>query len=96
MVTHIVFFQFKDENKESNIIKVKDMLESLKNKIDCIVDYEIGVNFDEAERAMDLSLYSTFNTKEELNSYASNPAHLEVVSFIKTVVEYTKVVDYTK
>ena len=96
MIVHIVFFQFNEENKENNITKAKQLLEELTYKIDIIQDYEVGINFDKADRAMDLSLYSTFNNIEDLNSYASNPAHLEVVEFIKSVTEYTKVVDYTK
>jgi hypothetical protein len=57
---------------------------------------EVGVNFTDSERAMDLSLYSTFDSKEDLASYATHPAHLEVVSFIKEVTTASKVVDYIK
>jgi len=95
MITHIVFFQFKDENKEQNITKAKIMLENLKSKINTIEDYEVGINFDKADRAMDMSLYSTFKTKEDLNSYATHSLHLEVVEFIKNVTQYTKAVDYS-
>ena len=94
MITHIVFFKFNEENKTQNIKKAKQMLEDLKNKIDTIKQYEIGINFDKANRAMDLSLFSTFDTIEELNSYATNPEHLKVIKFIKMVTQYTKVVDY--
>ena len=94
MITHIVFFKFKEENKTQNIKKTKQMLEDLKNKLDTIRQYEIGINFDKADRAMDLSLFSTFDTIEELNSYATNPEHLKVIKFIKMVTQYTKVVDY--
>ena len=95
MVVHIVLFKFKDENKKQNITKAKQLLESLKDKINIIEDYEIGINFDTADRAMDLSLYSSFKTKEDLNYYATHKEHLEVVTFIKSVTDYTKVVDYT-
>ena len=49
-----------------------------------------------SERAMDLSLISTFETKEGLMEYATHPAHLEVVDFIKEVTVASKVVDYVK
>ena len=94
MVTHIVLFTFKDENKEKNILKAKIMIEDLINKIDCLRSIEVGINFDTAERAMDISLYSTFDNKDDLNSYAVDPEHLKVVEFIKSVAEYSKVVDY--
>ena len=96
MIVHIVFFKFNEENKEQNIKQTKDMLEQLKSKIDIIKDFEVGINFDQAQRAMDLSLYSTFDTIEDLQSYALNPEHQKVIEFIKSVTQYTKVVDYTK
>jgi len=94
MIKHIVFIQFKEQNKEQNILKVKELLEQLPSKIHCLLDMEVGINFDNASRAMDLSLYSTFKTKEDLNTYAIHKEHLKVVSVIKECSEYTKVVDY--
>ena len=94
MIVHIVMFQFKDENKEQNIAKTKDLLNTLVNKIDELISLEVGVNFDTADRAYDLSLYSKFASKEDLNSYAVHSEHLKVVEFIKTVVQGSKVVDY--
>jgi hypothetical protein len=88
-------FKFKEENKEQNIQKVKEALESLPSKIACLVSLEVGVNFAQEQRAMDLSLYSTFQTKEDLASYATDEAHLEVVTLIKEVTVESKVVDYT-
>ena len=94
MVTHIVLFKFNDENKEENIKKAKKLLDNLPKKIDLIKYFEIGVNFDQADRAMDLSLISRFENIEDLNAYAIDPEHLKVVDFIKSVTSYSKVVDY--
>ena len=94
MIVHIVFFKFNEENKTSNIQKVKESLEALVEKIEPLKSMEVGVNFTDSPRAFDMSLYSTFETKEGLKTYAIHPAHLEVLSFIKEVVVETKVVDY--
>jgi hypothetical protein len=94
MIVHIVIFKFKDENKDANILKTKELLNALESKIEELVSMEVGVNFDTAERAYDLSLYSKFQTKADLDTYATHSEHLKVVSFIKTVVESSKVVDY--
>jgi hypothetical protein len=94
MIVHIVMFEFKDENKALNLAKVKSKLEKLETKIECLRSMEVGVNFTESPRAMDMSLYSTFETKEDLATYATHPAHLEVVEFIKEVTVASKVVDY--
>jgi len=94
MIVHIVMFKFKDENKAANIAKAKEMLEALSEQIDVLKFMEVGVNFDTAERAFDLSLYSKFETKEDLQTYATHPKHLLVVDFIKSVASESKVVDY--
>ena len=96
MIAHIVMFDFKSENREVNILKAKEMLEALVEKIAPLLSMEVGVDFNGSERAMDLSLISTFETKEGLSTYAVHPAHLEVVAFIKEVTMLSKVVDYEK
>ena len=96
MIVHIVMFNFKDENKAENIAKTKIMLEALVEKIEPLLSMEVGIDFNGSERAMDLSLISTFETKEGLSEYATHPAHLEVVAFIKEVTMLSKVVDYAK
>ena len=94
MIVHIVMFRFKEENKELNIKEVQKKLYDLVEKIEELKSMEVGINFTESERALDLSLYSIFETKEDLKAYAIHPAHLEVVEFIKTVTLESKVVDY--
>jgi len=94
MIVHLVMFKFKEKNKENNILKVKKLLEDLENKISVIKSLEVGINFDTAPRAMDLSINLTFNTVEDLNSYVIHEDHQKVVTVIKEVTEYSKVVDY--
>ena len=96
MIVHIVMFKFKEENRETNIAKAKEMLEALVGRVESLRSMEVGVDFGRSERAFDLSLYSTFDTKEGLSEYAVHPAHLEVVAFIKEVTEASRVVDYEK
>jgi len=94
VLVHIVMFKFKEENKKRNIAKVQDKLEQLEQKIDGLKTMEVGINFNESERAMDLSLYSTFESEDDLKAYAVHPEHLKVVELIKEVTLESKVVDY--
>jgi len=96
MIVHIVTFQFKKENKKANIIHAKQMLENLMGAVPSLRNIDVGVNFSQEERAMDLSIITVFEGKEGLDAYAVHPEHLKVVDFIKTVVEYSKVVDYER
>ena len=96
MVVHIVTFKFKEENKNANIIQAKQMLENLMGAVPSLRSIDVGVNFSTEERAMDLSIITAFESKEGLKAYAIHPEHLKVVDFIKSVVEYSKVVDYVR
>ena len=96
MVVHIVMFKFKEENKQANIIQAKQMLENLMGAVPSLRSIDVGVNFAQEARAMDLSIITSFEGKEGLDAYAIHPEHLKVVDFIKEVVEYSKVVDYEK
>jgi len=96
MIVHIVTFKFKEENKNANIIQAKQMLEELIGAVPSLRSMDVGLNFAEEDRAMDLSIITTFESKEGLNAYAIHPEHLKVVDFIKTVVAYSKVVDYER
>ena len=96
MVVHIVTFQFKEKNKKVNIIQAKQMLENLMGAVPSLRSMDVGVNFSTEERAMDLSIITVFESKEGLNAYAIHPEHMKVVTFIKGVVESSKVVDYER
>ena len=96
MIVHIVLFQFKEEHKKANMIQAKQMLENLMGAVPSLRSIDVGMNFSEEERAMDLSIITAFESKEDLEAYAVHPEHLKVVDFIKSVVDYSKVVDYTR
>ena len=94
MIVHIVMLKFNEENKASNIAQVQAGLNTLQSKIDVLMSMEVGINFTDSDRAFDLSLYSTFQSKEDLEAYAIHEEHLKVVALIKSVTSESKVVDY--
>ena len=94
MVVHTVMFKFKEENKVLNIAKVKSKLEKLEEKIDVLKSMEVGINFNESQRAFDLSIYTTFDSLDNLQIYVVHEEHVRVVSLIKEVTLESKVVDY--
>ncbi len=96
MLVHIVMFQFKEENKEANLVRVKEMLEALPEKIETLKSMEVGIDISRSERSFDLVLISIFDDQAGLDIYAPHPAHQEVVSVIKEVTSLSKVVDYIK
>ena len=87
MIVHIVMFKFKEENKQANMIQAKHMLENLLGAVPSLRSMDVGMNFAKEDRAMDLSIITSFATKEDLNAYAVHSEHVKVVEFIKSVVE---------
>ncbi len=96
MVVHIVMFRFKNESRERNIEIVSEMLNGLATKVPTLNSIEVGRNFTDSERAMDLSLISTFDDRDALKAYATHPEHLKVLEHIRRVTLESKVVDYVK
>jgi len=94
MTTHIVMFAFHNKNKVENIDKAKELLNNLMGKVPSLLSMEVGINFSSEERAMDLSIITTFKDRAGLEEYALHPEHLKVVEFIKEVASSSKVVDY--
>ncbi|MDD3835859.1 MAG: Dabb family protein [Sulfurimonas sp.] len=94
MIVHIVMFKFKDESKESNMKEVQKRLNALVELIAELKSMEVGVNFTDSPRAFDLCLYSTFESKEDMATYAIHPEHLKVVELIRDVTLESKIVDY--
>lgn len=93
MIRHIVFFKLQD-NSPQNKKRVKDIILPLKDTIDTIRSYQVGINFADEERAYDLALVGDFETKEDLANYAKHPEHLKVISILKSMGIKTKVVDF--
>jgi hypothetical protein len=93
MLTHIVMMRFKDRDPQIPQI-VKEKLLTLPAQIAEIKHYEVGINIVTAERNYDLVLVSKFDSLDTLHAYSVHPAHVEVLGYIRSVLETAAVVDY--
>ncbi len=93
MVKHIVFMKLED-NSEENKRVIKEKLMSMKGKIETLKNIEVGLNFDESERAYDIALITDFKDIEGLKTYATHELHLPIVAYLKSINTVTKVVDF--
>ena len=96
MIKHIVIWKLNESaDKEKTAQIIKENLEELKFKIDELVDARVGINFNETESASDIVLETVFNTKEDLETYQSHPAHVAVGrDYVRPNVCERRVVDY--
>lgn len=98
MIKHLVLWKLKDDAdgkpKQKNALELKAALEGLKGKIGEIQALEVGLNFNPADTASDLSLYTEFKSREDLDKYQRHPEHLKVVDLVKKVTMERRVSDY--
>ena len=92
MIAHIVVFKCKDK---ASAAEIKQRLEALPAIIPQIKKYEIGLDEIDSARSYHLSLYSHFETYEDMGIYQVHPAHQEALGFIRDVSEAIHTVDYT-
>ncbi len=98
MIKHIVMFKLSDkytkEARKSIANELKASLDELPQKINEIIDYEVGVNISISANAYDLVLISSFESMETLEAYRVHEAHQAVVAKIKEHKKETIAVDY--
>jgi hypothetical protein len=98
MVKHIVFWNIKDSDhgktKSQLIADIKSRIEALINHIPEILEIEVGTDFNGSDQAFDVALYSSFKTKQDLNTYQLHPEHQKVAQYVKSVTTARAVVDY--
>lgn len=94
MIRHIVLFKMKPE-AANKMEELAQALRGLPNKIDCIEEFEAGVDIVGTSNSFDVGLNSTFASRENLDTYRDHPEHVKVVAFIKEICSDTVKVDYT-
>jgi hypothetical protein len=98
MIKHIVMWTLKTDSDVGTPAEIagmmKQKLEGLKGKIPEIREIEVGVEVFESVPQTDVVLYSVFDSKDDLKTYATHPLHLEVVEFVKSVAAERRVIDY--
>ena len=96
MVKHIVMWKIKNsEYKQDHLVKIKDALEGLKNKVSQILELEVGLDFGQkAGVSADIVLISLFASQEDLELYQNHPEHKKAAEIIQLLTSERRVVDY--
>lgn len=93
MIKHIVMWKFK-EGEQENMMLFRERLLALKEQIPEIRAMEVGINVNPSERSYDAVLVSEFDSLEALNAYSTNPLHVAVADFCKSIRTGSVSVDY--
>jgi len=96
MVKHIVMWKLKEmangENKKTNALKMKKILEALQGVVPGVFKMEVGINYNPA--GFDVALYSEFEDADALEGYKVHPEHKKVQEFVHQVITDRVVADY--
>jgi hypothetical protein len=82
------------KSKEENAKKLKNRLESLKDKITEIKSIEVGINIKNSDVSSDVVLYSEFDSMDDLEAYQKHPDHVKISEFVNEIRLERRVVDY--
>ena len=95
MLRHIVMLTFKDRQKVTEISEqFKSMLIALEESVPELIRMEVGLNVSTKASAYDLVLTADFADENALDKYRVHPEHVQVLEFMRAVVEKVAVVDY--
>jgi len=98
MIHHIVMWKLIDPQNGASkwdlAAEMKNRLMALKNEIEVIDYMEVGINEIHFDKNHDIVLVSRFKNYDDLALYASHPAHLKVVDFVKPITHSRAAVDY--
>ena len=98
MVKHIVLWKLKEQahgnDKHANVLKIKNMLESLAGKIPGLIHIEAGIDFSGTDMSKDIALYAEFESREALDIYQKHPLHQAMMPFIMEARQERHLIDY--
>jgi hypothetical protein len=95
MLKHVVFFKFKPEVKEADIVELEKGLAALPRAIPEIHEYVFGRDVIHSERSYDFALVSGFADLKAMERYQKHPDHLRVVEVVKRISSTLLAVDFT-
>ena len=81
VVKHIVMWNLRGDSpqkKAQAIELLRSSFENLRGRVPGLLHLEVGADTSGVDYACDVVLYSVFDSRESLDSYATHPAHLRV------------------
>jgi len=91
MFIHVVLMDLK---RSEDIEPALAALRGLEGRIPALRSIEVGRHDGRDPRGADICLITRHEDAEGLRAYAQHPAHLQVVAYLKTVLDSSRVVDW--
>ena len=96
VLRHVVLFKFKDDVTKEQIQEIVDAFAALPEKIDTIVDFEMGtdVSVENKSKGLTHGFVVSFKTEKGRNIYLPHPAHQEFVKLVGPQLDDVLVFDF--
>lgn len=95
MITHVVMWKLKEQNKKENALKLRNELLALKKTIEVIEFISVDFNLEQAPvENFDVVLTLKVETWEDLGIYANHPDHVNIIDFVRSIVTQRVAIDY--
>ena len=91
MFRHLVFFKFNDP---SDAPEAQRRLESMRGAVPSLRSLEVGIDTVGGARSWHMALDTRFDDLAAYEAYKTDPLHLEVLAWLKTVVDASATVDF--
>ncbi|HMM20442.1 MAG TPA: Dabb family protein [Selenomonadales bacterium] len=85
MINHNLLLKLQDRSSE-NVADTRDLLMSMREKIEVIRDLKVKEDIRHAESSWDIALIARFDTMADFQAYLPHPAHVAVAGQLKNRV----------
>lgn len=94
MLKHVVFFKFKKDAREADIVEGVNGLKALPGIIAEIRLFECGLDVVHSERSFDFALVSAFDNLDAMQRYQVHPAHQAAAKKMRELSDSVFAVDF--
>jgi quinol monooxygenase YgiN len=97
MIRHIVMWKFKSENDQAlqeTKLKVKQLLESCRDCVPGIVEFEVGVASPGLDATYDVVLNSLFESRQAMDAYRDSPTHMAIFPYMASIRDARQCLDF--
>lgn len=91
MIKHIVAFKLKNPDDAQSM---KAKLLELKDVVDFIRLWEVGINIGPSSNPYEVVIYSEFDSMDDLATFRKHPKHGEVKEAIAVYIAESGTIDY--
>ncbi len=86
MITNNLLIKLKTRNWD-NVARAKEVLLSMKGKIEVLKDIQVETDIRNSESSYDLLLVTHFTSMADMETYLIDPVHVEVSKYIGGIIE---------